>query len=240
VRGAIKDLSGITEAEQLGIDIPLNPLTRLNYGSRDFLLGAQGQPNLGDLYSNTPHIDPLDCPQCSGADQETIATLRGQQGTLQDELRIEQQQGRQGTLQDQQRQINELRQLERQPIQSRDIPREIQQKQNLLRQIQDEISALQHGGPPPGGNPPSSPDQGGPPPNLTPPGSQGHLEWIPDQGTQPDQGAHDHGGPLMYQGEPPPTMPDTANAVRFCVSCSNQNEALKFLNGEPSECSVLP
>jgi hypothetical protein len=183
---------------------------------------------LRDLYERVPLINPQDCPSCKGKDLEDLRALEGQRGQLQHEIETERSQQRQQSRDRQQQQIEQLRQLEDRPPAQRDISDELRQKQQLLQQIQSEISDIQRGGQP-SERPPSPPlggQPGEPAPLINPP-EHGHLVFEPDQ-------------PLMYQGEPPPEMPTSEGMVKFCVSCTSQNEALKFLNGEPSQCSVMP
>jgi hypothetical protein len=216
------------------------------YG-RDLALESQGgefgvpiqrliQRFTGQPRELAPHIDPTDCPSCQRGDLESLANLRAQEGQLRDELQIESQQQRAQQQRAQQRQLQQFRDLERQPPEQRDIPRELQQKQQLLQQIQQEIQDIQRGQPTLQLPNPQDSGQGTPPsgvPHIDSPGEHGHLVFEPNQTGE--------GPPLMHQRTPPDEMPvPDANTVMFCVSCTSQNEALKFLNGEPAQCSVMP
>lgn len=156
------------------------------------------------------------CPECDG--------LRGQQGQLRQEIQLEQQQESTQLQQQHQQEIEHFHQLEQQPVSQRDIPRELQQKQQLLQEIQNEINSLQSG------QPIQQPVEGAPAPLLNPeqPTGQPPLEIQPgpQQGTQPQQGQPEQGQPTPH--------------VQFCVGCASQEDAILFLNGEPSQCSVIP
>lgn len=119
---------------------------------------AKGPVRVSDLFSGQPGggtsqpgiaevqkiIDPRDCPTCNPEQAQMRAQLTQEQRDLQDELQVEQSQQRGKTISDQRQQVDQFRDLERQPVQGRDIPHEIQQKMNLLQQVGNELAQLQH------------------------------------------------------------------------------------------------
>lgn len=194
-------------------------------------------------------IDPRDCPSCNPQQSELQRELRGQQGQLQHELTVEQQQEGQQQLQQQQQQIQHFSELEQRPPSERDIPREIQQKMALLEQIGQELGQLQQqidnptsGGrpvltipqqPPPSGN---SPQPGGGQPGQP----QTFGQPAPTQGELTEHEHEAEEQQIFIQKQPTGAGGDPNAAVKFCVACVTQSDALKFLNGEPSACSVIP
>jgi hypothetical protein len=177
-----------------------------------------------------PQEQPLPLQQLQPQQQPLNQTqqLRAQQQQLQQEIQTEQQQGRGQDIQQIQQQLDQLRQLENQPVESRNIQQELQQKQQLGQQIQQLL------------NPPPPPQQEIPPGNYVPPPPDYHpveIGPIAQQQPQPQQ-------PQSFIQKQPtgtqPTVPGPqSGAVKFCVQCTSQSESLKFLNGEPSECSVI-
>jgi hypothetical protein len=170
--------------------------------------------------------------------QDQLQELRAQQQQLQQEIQTEQSQGRQQQINQVQQQLDQLRQLENQPVETRNVQQELQQKQQLSQQIQQLLSqpgvvpgGQQAGGGPTPGQVPTLHYQS--PPPLPP----YEAETAPAQQlpvTQPQQIRPAQQLPVTQQPGGAPAF------VKFCVFCTTQNESLKFLNGEPSECSISP
>ena len=174
-------------------------------------------------YSPPGEIPTLDqtgeCKTCSRTGRE----IAHQEGELQHEIQVETAQETAQQLGQIQKQIDDLRKLEQLPASQRDIPRELQQKQQLLRELQQMPQGGQGELLPPG-------PQGGQGELLPPAGQGGGVPTLepPPQAQQPAQ------QPL--ESPTPPAPP----AVTFCVGCQDQEDAILFLNGEPSRCSVIP
>jgi hypothetical protein len=193
-------------------------------------------------------IDPRDCPSCNPQQAQERALLTSQEGQLQQELQTEQQQQNQQQDQQRQQQIEQFRQLEHQPAQQRNIPQEIQQKMNLLQQVGNELAQLQQeidNQTPSGGNPPlaSSGNLPAPSPSVVR-GDGGGTPTIygqpePTTGTEDEHQHELEEQQIFVQQQPSDNGADPTKAVKFCVGCVTQNDALKFLNGEPSACSVM-
>lgn len=212
-----------------------------------------------------PLID-RNCPACAG----DLETLEGQRGELEKEIQTEQAQQRGQQEQQRAQQLQRFQQLEKQPASQRNIPQELQEKQDILNQLNQQIADLQNQvNPQPGTQPQpyenTNPYQACPPgyhqcgpdvecetygrcaPNGNPyqgydsqPGQTPLINKNPPVQVEPVSPQQPQ-QPLFQQKEPPPGgLPSPEGSVTFCVSCTNQNEALKFLNGEPSECSVMP
>jgi hypothetical protein len=182
------------------------------------------------------------CPGCDGGripaivnqtgdDGGGIPALRGQLSQLQQETRVEQGQLSQQQIQQNQQELEHFRQLERQPSSTRNITQELQQKQQLAQQIQREIEQLQSGQQSySSDNSASSAFDESKVIDLS---KEPQLEEVPSS-----QSAQQS---LFVQGEsaegyPSPHAP---GSVKFCVQCTSQAESLKFLNGEPAQCSVV-
>ncbi len=183
-------------------------------------------------FQPAPELKP--CADCGyRPDEDESNQLRRQTGELEQEVRVEQQQQLRERIAQQERTINSLRQLERNQPSGRNIPQELEQKQQLLRDISSEErgqypdnSYSQPSGP----NAPATIDTG----YRSAPIEVGHQHANPPPSeTQQEIFTQGQGG---EDGNPEPNGPDS---VKFCVVCSNVNESHKFLNGEPSECSVL-
>jgi hypothetical protein len=187
-----------------------------------------------------PPLAPLIDSQCAacGGDLETLTEQRGE---LAKEIETEQQQSFQQKSQQRAQQLQRFQQLEKQPADQRNIDDELQQKQQILNDLDQQIQQLQQQmrnppGQQPGNYPPPAEPGTSPLINRPPP-----VQVVPVQpqpsaqpGGQPEQ------QPLFQQRPQPGTMPNPEHAVTFCVGCASQNDALLFLNGEPSQCSVLP
>lgn len=186
-----------------------------------------------------PVVNPQDCPSCQ--------PLRQQQRQLRQEIQTEQQQLEQQRIQQRQRDIDRNKQLEQQPADQRDIPRELQQKQQELDQIGQELEELQREAEaqqqPRPYNPPVASQPGRLP---TPPsgGGGGQVPVVRSPAQPPGTlTAHEHQDEeelLFNQGSPSGEQPDPSKAYKFCVACATQFDSVKFLNGEPSACSVIP
>jgi hypothetical protein len=186
-------------------------------------------------YDDIPTVNPQDCPSCQ--------PLRRQQQQLEKEIQTEQGQLQQQRQARQQQQIDQFKQLEQQPVDQRNIPQELQQKQDELNQIAQELEDLQNEAerqqqprpyqPPPGQQQPTPPSSGG-----------GQIQTVlsPRQppGTLTASEQQDQEEELFTQGQPTGVQPDPTKAYKFCVACATQFDSVKFLNGEPSACSVIP
>ena len=176
------------------------------------------------------------CLTCQTGTQPRLSELRGQQGDLEQSQLIEQRQ-----------EIERLRGLERQPAQLRNIPQELQEKQALLQQVQQEIEQLQRGQQPggepsEGPNPPAQPAQPatGQPPAPIFQEQPGQQYQRLEQEAQSIREQEEELYPSVHPQKPEGESPFSPNAVRFCVQCTDQLETHRFLNGEPSECAVIP
>lgn len=170
------------------------------------------------------------CPAC-----DRIARQRGE---IQEEIQTETQQDLTSELDRIQRQIDQLGQLEQRPAESRNITQELAQKRQLLNQL-DQLQQEATGQPAQTfprvqpGEPPPLPQPTGHVELVCPPGThQCHTDTeceqygdcVPDSVQPAQQGGHD----------------DTHEKIQFCVGCNSQEDAILFLNGEPSQCSVIP
>jgi hypothetical protein len=188
----------------------------------------QFPPSGGQSGQLTPASPPPLAPQ--GGTQNQMQQLRAQQQQLQQEIQTEQQQGTQQQIGQIQQQLDQLRAQEGQPIETRNVQQELQQKQQLNQQIQqllNQPTGQQTGSVPlpPGGTVPTLHYQ--PPPPLPP---YEPVETAPAQQLPVTQ----------RTAQPAPQQPGAPAFVKFCVFCTTQNESLKFLNGESSECSISP
>jgi len=193
-------------------------------GESDAENRAERQPNQpGDnpgnvpLLLNQPGQQPLSIPQ-------QIQILRAQLGQ---EIQVEQQQlinqrGQHDLLQKIADKVNELKNLEAKPADQRDIPNELAQK----RQLMHDLDRIQNGQPMLELPQPQQPGQPPVAPELPPQGPQPQIQRLP---AQPQNG----GQPQIGHGQP-------VQPVQFCVGCQSQEDAILFLNGEPSACSVVP
>ena len=106
-------------------------------------------------------------------------------------------------------QLDQLHQLENQPIDSRDIPAEMARKHQLgqqLNQLQHQIGQL--------------PADAGQP----------ELESRPSR--------YQGGRPVPSPSGGRQLQPVVAQPVTFCMTCDSPEEAIKFLNGEVGACTV--
>lgn len=193
------------------------------------------------------------CPDCTPQDLARIVSqcgtectpesvlLRAQQEQTRKSIRTERQQETRSEIQQQQRQLEGYRQEER-AIQTgqtgtspTDIQRQIEEKQALLEQIGQELQEIE------------SQQASNQLPNVPPDNTQLAQRAGPpqfgnsyqNQGYQPtasSSGSSRETG--IFTAQPPPTP--APQPVVFCVGCQSQNDAFRFLNGEPSQCSVIP
>lgn len=168
------------------------------------------------------------CPAC-----DRIARQRGE---IQTEIETETQQDVQSQLDQIQEQIDQLQQLEQQPAQSRNITQELAQKRQLLNrltQLQSEATGQQTNTFPlaqPNPQPELPPHQG----QLTLTCPDGyHPAHTPEESAQYGDCAPDNAD----QGQ---SFDNSKAKMQFCVGCNSEEDAILFLNGEPSQCSVIP
>lgn len=173
-----------------------------------------------DYFRGDP-INPQDCPSCSSGQIQRVNRIRGQQQQLQQETDTERAQYSDQQLRQQDQQLEHFHDLEHQDPSGRNIPQELQQKAQLAQQLQQELQ---------GYNQPAQPAA-----PAAPSGPVGPTVILDEQ-------------PLIEQpatfvqrqptGENP--APNAPGSVKFCVQCASQNDSHLFLNGEPSNCSVVP
>lgn len=106
--------------------------------------------------------------------------------------------------------------LEKQPAETRDIQSELRQKQQLQQKLQLEQQQLEQQQTQPPGQP-----------SIEPPGPQGVPTLNQNQTVQ------------QIEHEIQKIEESKQVGVQFCVGCKSQDDAIMFLNGEPSECSVI-
>lgn len=188
---------------------------------------GQGGGEPGPLIPPGPQVPELqDCPECG--------YLAHQRGELKDEIKIEQQQQLQQQYMQQQQQIEHFHELESQDISTRDVSQELRQKQQLLNQINQEISQLQQQS---GGEQSSSSSSSSTSTSSSSTGGAPTLDYQPAQVEVTQQESDSQLFEQKTATQNP--HPLDSQAVRFCVQCTSQAESLKFLNGEPSECSIV-
>lgn len=202
------------------------------------------QPTPQTLPTSGIHIDVTqDCPSCR--------TVAQQQQQLQRSIRQEVGQQEEKRLTEIQGQIDRLEQLEEQPRETRDITRELEQKQELQRELEqlqrEERQILQQPGPqPPIGPVPHIEIQPGPQPPGLPPPSGGiqpsQLVKICEDQCASEKGTPDyeHCIDACWQRGGKPLPRQAPHHVQFCVGCASTEDAISFLNGEVSQCSVVP
>ena len=195
---------------------------QIGQAASDFLKGVralftrQPQPAGPPPGLPVPILDQTsDCPSCTPRGRLQKQLQEQEQRTLRD---IEREQGQltEEQLSQQSDELSKLEQFETQPASQRDIQKELSQKNQVLQQIRQEQSQI-------GGQPapqPSGPQPapGQPAPQLQPESSQTAQREIESELHE----QHDH------------------TPVQFCVGCKSQEDAILFLNGEPSQCSVIP
>lgn len=190
-------------------------------GSLRSLLHSQpnGQPSFPPL-SPQPHRAPkLDeskpCPSCSPRGRELQREIRSQQERTLRDIRTETDQEIEEQLSQQEQQLTQLEHQETQPAGQRDINRELQQKQNILQNLQQQESQLINQG-------------------QTQPAAQPGAEPAPRLiESQQQQNAQELEHELESQSQ-------HETPLTFCIGCKSQEDAIMFLNGEPSACSVMP
>jgi len=194
----------------------------------DYLLGRQTiQPTSQPVQpTSQPTPQPFEvptldqtkpCPECeqglTAGQRAQLQEIRAQQTQLSKELQTEQSQQLEEQLTEQEQELTNLQQLETQPASTRNITQEIQQKEQIGEQLGQELQELQ----------------------LQPPGSQ------PTQ-VPPGQVPTLEGNQVAQQIESQIGAIEAAKkvGVQFCVGCASSEDAILFLNGEPSQCSVMP
>jgi hypothetical protein len=187
-------------------------------------------PGLPPSGNQPEYYELKPCPECGyNPSPQQGQVLSSQEEQLNREISNEQNQLLVQKIVEQQEQIDRLRGLEQQPASSRNIPQELAQKQSLLSQIAQE----QRGIVPQGGMPPTAP-QGG-----TYPAPDTGYQSQPIE-VQPQNPPGQNQQPLFIQKQAEHgQLPSPVGGVQFCIQCSSQEESIKFLNGEPSECSVI-
>jgi hypothetical protein len=204
-------------------------------------------PQPGQPQSPMTVIDPRECQSCNPEQHAEYQRLKAQQGDLQGELQTEENQGQAQQDQQRQQEIQKFRQLEQQPADQRNIPQEIQRKMALLEQIGQELGQLQNQLDNPTTGQVVQPGSGQTPVGSSTPTSQPGNQSIITPDTSPQPGSaetteHEHEDEeqqVFIQQTPKENQGDPSQAVKFCVGCVTQLEAIKFLNGEPSGCSVM-
>ena len=151
------------------------------------------------------------CPECErGLSAKQRAQLQQERLDIQQEQQTEQGQLTQQQLDQIQTQIDQLKATEQTQQTDQQISQSLQQKQDLLNQL-TQIQQGQGGG----GQPVVSTPTSGPAPMLQQNDAAQQIE-------QELEHAHE------------------AHGVQFCVGCQTNEDAILFLNGEPSKCSVVP
>lgn len=156
------------------------------------------------------------CPECeqglTAGQRAQLQEIRAQQKQVSQELQTEEGQQLEQQLSQQEQELTQLQELETQPASTRNITQEIQQKEQIQQQLGQELQEWQ-------GQPSGQPAQ-------TPPGTVPTLQ----------------GNQVAQQIESQVTAIEAAKkvGVQFCVGCTSPEDAILFLNGEPSACSVVP
>lgn len=215
-----------------------------------------GQP--GFVYGNyCPTCDPTvmpairaQCPDCTpdeidqivtqsvqGGDERDQLLLRAQQYQLQHSITTEQSQQTQQQVSQQQTQIARYRQTEQQQQTgqqtqtAQQIQQQIAQKQALLDQIAQELQDLESGQP-------SAVGSSQQPPAVTGPTVPQSSQYpITQSLTKPFQVATAREAAAAKQIAQAASNP--SNAVQICFACESQQDAIAFMNGESSSCSLM-
>lgn len=170
-------------------------------------------PQPGIPQQPAPILDQKsDCPECTPKGRQLRSQLRSQESRTLQDIRTEQEQLTEQQLTQQAQQLTQLEQTETQPQTVEQIQKSLQQKQQLLQMEQQEEGQV-------GGQPGTSYGGGGQPaPTLRPSSAQAAQQEISDE-LHSSEGQH---------------------GVQFCIGCQTMDDAVLFLNGEPSKCSVIP
>jgi len=203
---------GLLPAPQQGrLPVPIQPQPYgKGNGQLKQLVNQNGYPVLDQ------HSECTTCGQRFTLQKE-IQTQRGQ---LQHEIDIEQEQDVEQQLTQTEQEISDLSKLENLPTSQRDIQSELQRKSALQSRL-DTLETELHAPNVPVG---PSPEPGQPAPVL----KQDQQELL----------AQSRAALKHYETE---VQNETIKpAVTFCVGCQTQEDAILFLNGEPSACSVVP
>ena len=151
------------------------------------------------------------CPECErGLSAKQRAQLQQERDALRQEQQTEQGQLTQQQLDQIQTQIERLKASEQTQQSDQQITQSLQEKQDLLNQL-TQIQQGQGGG--------------GQPVVSTP-------TTVPAPMLQQNDAAQQIEQELEHAHE--------AHGVQFCVGCQTNEDAILFLNGEPSKCSVVP
>lgn len=210
---------GAQFALQQGAEEIRRLLTSIGQAARNQINNLLGRQPAPTPSQPAPILDQVsDCPSCSPQGRQLARQLGQQEQRVLRDIQREQEQLTEQELGQQAEQLTQLEQQETQPAGQRDIGKELQRKQQLLENIQQEQRQLgtQPGAQPQITQPGAQPGQ--PAPTLQPSSSEVAQREI-------EQELHD-------QSE--------AQSVQFCVGCKSHEDAILFLNGEPSQCSVIP
>lgn len=161
-----------------------------------------------------PLLEHKPCEACMTPGQR--AQLQRERDQLRTEIQTEQQQNTTQQLDQVQQKLDQLRALESQPLEGRNVAQELQQKQQLaaeLDQLDQTDELLQSG------NQPLEP---------VPPGKQAPL--LREQPVTVVERELEQAARNQLNSEP----------MQFCVGCQSAEDAVLFLNGEASACSVIP
>lgn len=179
----------------------------------------QGQPQGQPQPYTTPAPQLQDCPSCTPQGRRLQRQLSQQREQTLRDIQTEQGQLAEQQIAQQAQELSQLEQQETQPAQQRDIAKELEQKQKLLQSIETEQQQLtQVGGQPQEQQQLSEGETHTPAPHLHPSSAEAAQQEIESELQE------QHG----------------TQSIQFCVGCKSQEDAILFLNGEPSGCSVIP
>jgi hypothetical protein len=203
------------------IDGLQNYLRSVGRSVRGIFGGQPGQPSSPPPLARQPHTPenpaPIldtqsDCPQCTPEGRRQLRQLRAQEGRTLQDIQTETQQLTEQELSQQEQQLSQLEQTEKQTQTGSQIQKSLEQKRALLQNIRSEQAQLE------GQAQPSGLQPGEPAPMLQPSSSQQAQREIERE----------------LESE------HASSFVQFCVGCKSSEDAILFLNGEPSGCSVIP
>ena len=215
---------GLRCVEELLAEVVYQEGKRIVQAARDFMQSFQrGVTQPPPLPISPPQPAPLldtktPCPSCDRVGRQQLQRLDEQEQRVIRDIRTEQSQDIEERLSQQEQQLTQLEQQETQPAAQRDIGRELEQKRALQTQIQQERYQLESGG-----------QQGG----QLPPGGEPAPVLKEDQRQEIQHEIHDE---LEHED----MRSKEERPITFCMGCKNEEDAIMFLNGEPSACSVMP
>lgn len=227
--GAFATTAAVTCLQKLAIGIAAQGAKDILQALERYLNSFGGQPSMqqpggpvtapqpGSPGQPAPILDQKsDCPSCTPQGRRLQRQLSQQKTQTLRDIQREQEQLTEQELTQQAQQLSQLESTETQPQSIQQIEQSLQQKQQVLQQIEQEQQTLggQPGGQP--GSPVTNVSQ--PAPQLQPSSSQAAQQEIQQE--------------LQQQ--------QSSEAIQFCVGCQSQEDAILFLNGEPSKCSVIP